>query len=154
MHALANTTTSLQFCPIYKTWLPVNERIKFKILLLTFKALHQEAPTYIQDLVTRYSTSRTLRSSSTLHLQPVNINLKSYGSITFASASSNLEQSTRQHPFMWQLILSTHRHLKTHLLEQLWLLVCLFLFGMLNSFFSLECFIERLKQHWRGTYKN
>ena len=25
-------------------WLPVNERIKFKILLLTFKALHQQAP--------------------------------------------------------------------------------------------------------------
>ena len=36
-------------------WLPVNERIKFKILLLTFKALCQQVPTYIQDLVTRYS---------------------------------------------------------------------------------------------------
>ena len=31
-------------------WLPVNERIKFTILLLTFEALHQQAPTYIQDL--------------------------------------------------------------------------------------------------------
>ena len=30
-------------------WLPVNERIKFTILLLTFEALHQQAPTYIQD---------------------------------------------------------------------------------------------------------
>ena len=35
-------------------WLPVNEHIKFKILLLTFKALHQLAFTYIQNLVTRY----------------------------------------------------------------------------------------------------
>ena len=35
-------------------WLPVNECIKFKILLLTFKALHQQAPTYIKDLVTCY----------------------------------------------------------------------------------------------------
>ena len=32
-------------------WLPVCERIKFKILLLTFKALHQQSPTYIQDLI-------------------------------------------------------------------------------------------------------
>ena len=35
-------------------WLPVNEHIKFKILLLTFKAVHQQAPIYIQNLVTRY----------------------------------------------------------------------------------------------------
>ena len=34
-------------------WLPVSERIKFKILLLTFKALHQQSPTYTQDLITR-----------------------------------------------------------------------------------------------------
>ena len=41
-------------------WLPVSERIKFKILLLTFKDLHQLSPTYIQDFITRYSPSRTL----------------------------------------------------------------------------------------------
>ena len=32
-------------------WLPVSERIKFKIPPLTFKALHQQSPTYIQDLI-------------------------------------------------------------------------------------------------------
>ena len=52
-------------------WLPVSERIKFEILLLTFKALHQQSPTYIQDLLTRYLPSRPLRSSSTLSLNPV-----------------------------------------------------------------------------------
>ena len=52
-------------------WLPVSERIKFKIPLLTFKALHQQSPTYIQDLITRYLPSRPLRSSSTLSLNPV-----------------------------------------------------------------------------------
>ena len=46
-------------------WLPVSERIKFKILLLTFKALHQRYPTYIQDLITHYLPSRSVRSSST-----------------------------------------------------------------------------------------
>ena len=65
-------------------WLPVSERIKFKILLLTFKALHQQSPTYIQDLITRYLPSRSLRSSSTLSLNPVSFNLKSYGSRAFS----------------------------------------------------------------------
>ena len=32
-------------------WLPVSERIKFKIPPLTFKALHQQSPTYIQNLI-------------------------------------------------------------------------------------------------------
>lgn len=35
-------------------WLPVSERIKFKIPLFTFKALHRQTPIYIQDLITRY----------------------------------------------------------------------------------------------------
>ena len=57
-------------------WLPVSERIKFKILLLTFKARHQPSPTYILDLITRYLPSRALRSSSTLScLNPLSFNL-------------------------------------------------------------------------------
>ena len=56
-------------------WLPVSERIKFKILLLTFKVLHQQTPPYILDLITRYLPSRSLRSSSTLSLNPLSFNL-------------------------------------------------------------------------------
>ena len=58
---------------------PVSEWIKFKILLLTFKALHQQSPTYIQDLITGYLPSRSLRSSCTLSLNPVIFNLKTCG---------------------------------------------------------------------------
>ena len=65
-------------------WLPVSERIKFQILLLTFKALHQQSPTYNQDLSTRYLHSRSLWSSSTLSLNPVSFNLKTYGSRAFS----------------------------------------------------------------------
>ena len=46
-------------------WIRVSGRIKFKILLLTFKALHQQSPTYIQDLIILFLPSRSLRSSST-----------------------------------------------------------------------------------------
>jgi hypothetical protein len=42
-------------------WLPVKARADFKILLLTYKALHGLAPTYLSDLVLPYITTRTLR---------------------------------------------------------------------------------------------
>ena len=32
-------------------WLPVELRIGYKVLLLTFKALHKEAPRYVSDLL-------------------------------------------------------------------------------------------------------
>ena len=65
-------------------WLRVSERIKFKRLLLTFKALHQQSPTYIQDLIILYLPSRSLRSSSTLSLlNPVSLDLKTYGPRAF-----------------------------------------------------------------------
>ena len=33
-------------------WLPVEKRIQYKILLLTYKCLHARAPTYLSDLLT------------------------------------------------------------------------------------------------------
>ena len=71
-------------------WLPVSEQVNFKILLLTFKALHQQSPTYIQDLITRYLLSRSLQSSFMLSLNPVSFNLKTYGSRAFAVSAPEL----------------------------------------------------------------
>ena len=47
-------------------WLPVIYRIKFKILLLTFKSLNQLAPPYLKFLIKRYVPSRQLRSNLSL----------------------------------------------------------------------------------------
>lgn len=44
-------------------WLPVKQRIKFKILTITWKALHDQAPQYIKELLHLYIPSRELRSS-------------------------------------------------------------------------------------------
>ena len=65
-------------------WLPVSERIKFKIILLTHKAVHLQSPIHIQDPIRRYSTSRMLRSLSALRLTPFNSDLRSCGSRAFA----------------------------------------------------------------------
>ena len=43
-------------------WLPVPQRIDFKIALLTYKALNGLGPKYIRDLLVQYEPSRPLRS--------------------------------------------------------------------------------------------
>ena len=45
-------------------WLPVEQRVLFKIILLTFKSLHGEGPTYLKDLLLPYTPKRNLRSAS------------------------------------------------------------------------------------------
>ena len=46
-------------------WLPVHQRIKYKVLTMVYKALYSDdAPGYLQDLVTRRAVGRTLRSSN------------------------------------------------------------------------------------------
>ena len=58
-------------------WLPVNERIQFKILLLTFKSLNGFAPVYIDEMIQRFVPNRKLRSSSAFLLK-----LKTNGTLT------------------------------------------------------------------------
>uniref|UniRef100_A0A8C6L998 Reverse transcriptase domain-containing protein n=1 Tax=Nothobranchius furzeri TaxID=105023 RepID=A0A8C6L998_NOTFU len=45
-------------------WLPVKFRIDFKILLLTYKALNNQAPSYISNLIVPYVPNRALRSQT------------------------------------------------------------------------------------------
>ena len=46
-------------------WLHPQFRIQFKILLLTYKALNGQAPSYLKDLVLPYHPNRPLRSQNT-----------------------------------------------------------------------------------------
>ena len=45
-------------------WLPVSERIDYKIALLCYKCLCCQAPTYLNDFLKIYTPKRSLRSSS------------------------------------------------------------------------------------------
>jgi len=49
-------------------WLPISERIKYKIAVLTFKVLQYKQPSYLADLVSFYKPPRSLRSSDSLLL--------------------------------------------------------------------------------------
>ena len=44
-------------------WLPIPERIDFKLLLLTFKSLNDVAKPYMEELLVRHRPTRTLRSA-------------------------------------------------------------------------------------------
>lgn len=52
--------------PILKAlhWLPVDMQIVFKVLLLTYKAINNLAPSYITQLLVRYNQPRSLRQGT------------------------------------------------------------------------------------------
>lgn len=64
---LTNTRKLDHITPVIKSlhWLPVSQRIDFKILLLVYKALNGLGPKYMLDLLVPYEASRPLRSSGT-----------------------------------------------------------------------------------------
>ena len=71
-------------------WLPVEQRIIFKILFFTFKALNNLCPSYISDLLETYKPTRSLRSSSRNLLVIPRFKLKSYGDRAFSVSAPKL----------------------------------------------------------------
>ena len=47
-------------------WLPIRQRITFKILLLTYQAYRNTAPDYLCEFITPYCSARNLRSNDML----------------------------------------------------------------------------------------
>ena len=76
-------------------WLPVAYRIEFKILVLTFKAIYQLAPSYICNLVRlKEKCKYQLRSSEELLLQlPMGKTKKTLGDRSFQIAAPALWNS-------------------------------------------------------------
>ncbi|XP_070840477.1 uncharacterized protein, partial [Chaetodon trifascialis] len=63
---LTKTRKRDHISPILATlhWLPVKFRMEFKILLLTYKAINGQAPSYLKELIVPYCPTRTLRSQN------------------------------------------------------------------------------------------
>ncbi len=69
-------------------WLPVDKRVIYKILLLTYKALNDLAPEYLRELVIPYCPVRNLRSADLLELEVPKTRLKTYGDRSFKAAAA------------------------------------------------------------------
>ena len=71
-------------------WLPIRQRIDYKILILTYKCLHGMAPQYLSDLLHLQNRSRSTRSShETVFIIPKTRTVK-YGDRSFEFAAANL----------------------------------------------------------------
>ena len=67
-------------------WLPIRQRIQFKLVLLVYRCTHQLAPAYLTDLVVPYVPARSLRSAEHNLLVVKRYNLERYGRRSFSVA--------------------------------------------------------------------
>ncbi len=98
-------------------WLPVKQRIEFKILVFVFKALHGLAPTYLSDLLRCHNPSRALRSGNLGVLSVRRLRLKHRGDRAFAIAGPKLWNSLLVSIRMVSSLSSFKSKLKTHFLS-------------------------------------
>ena len=84
--------------PILKSlhWLPIEQRIKFKILLFVFHCVQGSAPQYNLSLINVYNPVRSLRSADSGFLV-VPACYKSWGEQAFARAGPSLWNSLPSH---------------------------------------------------------
>ena len=64
-------------------WLPVEARINFKILFITYKILNRQSAGYLEPLIKEYHPLRALRSSSSSLLFTPAIRSKTFGGRAF-----------------------------------------------------------------------
>ena len=78
-------------------WLPGKFRIIFKILLLTYEALNNQAPSYIKELITPYYPYRSLRSQNKGSLVVPRICKSRMGGRAFSYRAPTLGSEVRHH---------------------------------------------------------
>ena len=98
-------------------WLPVEQRIIFKILLFTFKVVNGLAPSYLSELLEAYIPRRMLRSSTQMLLHEPKFNLKTYGSRAFSVCEPRLWNSLPLEIRRCDCIDTFKKKLKTHLFK-------------------------------------
>ncbi len=99
-------------------WLPMTERMEYKILLLAFKALHGMAPTYIADFLQVYQPTRALRSQDRNLLVVPQTRLRSFGDRAFPKAAPVLWNALPQSVRDCKTLPVFKRHLKTFLFRK------------------------------------
>ena len=96
-------------------WLPVEQRVIFKVLLLTYKALNNLAPVYISNSLVRYEPSRNLRPTDKYLLRIPQIRLKTYGDRAFSVAAPRLWNALPMDIKLSPSVSVFKNRLKTHL---------------------------------------
>ena len=95
-------------------WLPVLYRIKFKILLVTYKALNGAAPSYIYKLLPEFKTLR----SDHLKFQLSKFNFKKLGGRAFKNIAPELWNGLPLHIRISETVVIFKKQLKTFYFKQ------------------------------------
>ena len=99
-------------------WLPIQQRIEFKILLITFKCINGQGPEYLSELLTPYTSTRALRSADSFLLRVPRTRLKNYGDKAFEKAASELWNHLPIYIRTSSSVSSFKKQLKTYLFKQ------------------------------------
>ena len=96
-------------------WLPVKARMQFKILLITFKAIHGLALEYLCDLLTFKSSLYNVRSLGSILLSMPAVRSKMLGDRAFMVAAPTLWNSLPKELRAITNVNSFKAHIKTYI---------------------------------------
>ena len=99
-------------------WLPVRERIIFKVLLLVYKCKHNLAPVYLSDLCIPYRKNYNSRNNHLDRLDPPKTRLVSYGDRSFSVAVAEEWNKLPLELKQSSSVMTFKKNLKTHLFQQ------------------------------------
>ena len=71
-------------------WLPISKRCQFKLLVMTYKSLHGNLPSYVCEMLNWYHPTRNLRSSAFPSLVPNRNKTVRYGRRLYDTAAATL----------------------------------------------------------------
>ena len=99
-------------------WLPISQRIKYKIVLLTYRCLNGLAPAYLSDLLVPHLPSCTLRTSDTNLLIIPKSRRKTFGDRAFACCAPRLWNNLPRHIRLSDSLSQLKTSLKSHLFQE------------------------------------
>ena len=108
--------------PALKTlhWLPISQRIHYKLSLLGYKSFNSLLPSYLSDFLSPYTVCRTLRSTSDItRLSVPRYRLEHYGKRAFSRYAPSVWNSLPAVLRETNTTNSFKTHLKTHLFRSI-----------------------------------
>ena len=106
--------------PILKElhWLPVKARIDYKILILSFKSIHDATfPSYLKDMVEMYLPNRSLRSKRKTLLKKPRTQLKTFGDRSFYYSAPDLWNGLPENILNSSCLSAFRKNVKTWLFQ-------------------------------------
>ena len=117
---ITRTSRYSHVTPVLKElyWLPVQNRIEFKIPTLTYKALQDQSPKYITDMLDVYRPRTELRSANqSVTLVVPRCRLVKYGDRSFMYAAPKLWNALSADARDAKTLASLKKCLKTHIFQ-------------------------------------